>query len=254
MGKCNTPQPSQAYWPNLKSVFTSCSLRGAESIGLGPRKLRHSVPPLFPIELAHFHQNWVIAHFHQNWVIAHFHQNWVIAHFHQNWVIAHFHQNWVIAHFHQNWVIAHFHQNWVIAPYYCKWTNFRPPRATTHFGYNTFWLQHILATTNFRPVLLLHIYTVTLNLAKQNFGCNKFSPKYDQAESSQKLICAEYLLTYSKWGFVCKMSLKMPFRPYKSTVDCDWPICCSLSDAESTGFGPRKLRCSVRPVHPIKHS
>ena len=42
-------------------AFTSCSLRGAESNGLGPRKLRCSLPPLFPLELAHFHRNWVTA-------------------------------------------------------------------------------------------------------------------------------------------------------------------------------------------------
>ena len=30
-------------------------------IGFGPRKLRRSLPLLFPIELAHFHQNWVTA-------------------------------------------------------------------------------------------------------------------------------------------------------------------------------------------------
>ena len=41
------------------------------------------------------------------------------------------------------------------------------------------------------------------------------------------------------------MSLKAPFRSYKSMDDRDWPICCSLLDAESTGFGPKRLRCSV---------
>ena len=44
----------------------------------------------------------------------------------------------------------------------------------------------------------------------------------------------------TRWGFVCKMSLKAPFRSYtlsKSTDDRNWPICCSLLDAESTGFG-----------------
>ena len=40
------------------------------------------------------------------------------------------------------------------------------------------------------------------------------------------------------------MSLKAPFHSYKSTDDRDWPICCSLSDAESTGFGPRMLRAA----------
>ena len=45
----------------------------------------------------------------------------------------------------------------------------------------------------------------------------------------------------TRWGFVCKMSLKAPFCSYKSTDDRDWPICCSLLDAESTGFSPRML-------------
>ena len=49
------------------------------------------------------------------------------------------------------------------------------------------------------------------------------------------------------------VSEKAPFRVYKSTDDRDWPICNSISDAESTGFGPRKPRCSV-PVFPIEHS
>ena len=35
--------------------------------------------------------------------------------------------------------------------------------------------------------------------------------------------------------------------------DRDWPICCSLLDAESTGFGPKRLRCSVPPLFPIEH-
>ena len=42
-------------------MFTSCSLRGAESNGLGLRKLRRSIPSLVPIELAHFHRNRVTA-------------------------------------------------------------------------------------------------------------------------------------------------------------------------------------------------
>ena len=57
----------------------------------------------------------------------------------------------------------------------------------------------------------------------------------------------------TRWGFVCKMSLKAPFRSYKSTDDRDWPICCTLLDAESTGFGPKRLRCSVLPLFPIEH-
>ena len=36
------------------------------------------------------------------------------------------------------------------------------------------------------------------------------------------------------------------------TDDRDWSICCSLLDAKSTGFGPKRLRCSVRPLFPIK--
>ena len=59
----------------------------------------------------------------------------------------------------------------------------------------------------------------------------------------------------TRWGFVCKMSLKAPFRSYKSTDDRDWPICCSLLDAESTGFGPmhRSSAFSVPPLFPIEH-
>ena len=46
-------------------------------------------------------------------------------------------------------------------------------------------------------------------------------------------------------------SLKAPLalRSNKSTDDRDWPICCSLLDAESTGFGPKRLLCSVRPFN-----
>ena len=107
------------YCVPLNEIFTSCSLQGAESNGLGPRKLRRSLPPLFAMELA----------------------------------------------------------------------------TSTETG----WL---------RP---------------------------------------------TRWGFVCKMSLKAPFRSYKSTDDRDWPIYCSLLDTESTGFGPKRLRCSVRPLFPIEH-
>ena len=57
----------------------------------------------------------------------------------------------------------------------------------------------------------------------------------------------------TRWRFVCKMSLKAPFRSYKSTGDQDRPICCTRLDAESTGFGPKRLRCSVRPLFPIEH-
>ena len=57
----------------------------------------------------------------------------------------------------------------------------------------------------------------------------------------------------TRWGFGCKISLKAPFRSYKSTDDHDWPICCSLLDAESTGFGPKRLRCGVQPLFPIEH-
>ena len=41
---------------------------------------------------------------------------------------------------------------------------------------------------------------------------------------------------------------KAPFRSYKSTDDRDWPICCSLLDAESTGFGSKRLRCSIQAL------
>ena len=45
----------------------------------------------------------------------------------------------------------------------------------------------------------------------------------------------------------------MPFCSYKSTDDRSWSICCSLLAAESTGFGPERLRCSVWPLLPIEH-
>ena len=48
-------------------------------------------------------------------------------------------------------------------------------------------------------------------------------------------------------------SLKTPFRSYKSTDDRDWSICCSLLAAELTGFGRKRLRCSIRPLYPIEH-
>ena len=54
----------------------------------------------------------------------------------------------------------------------------------------------------------------------------------------------------SRGGFVCKMSLKAPFRSYESTDESYWPICCSLLDAESIGIVPRRLRCSVWPLFP----
>ena len=57
----------------------------------------------------------------------------------------------------------------------------------------------------------------------------------------------------TRWGFVCKISLKVLCRSYKSTDDRNWPICCSLLDAESTDFGPKRLRCSVPPLFPIEH-
>ena len=40
----------------------------------------------------------------------------------------------------------------------------------------------------------------------------------------------------TRWGFVCKMSLKAPFRSYQSTANRDWPICCSQ---QATTFTPR---------------
>ena len=48
-------------------------------------------------------------------------------------------------------------------------------------------------------------------------------------------------------------SLKAPFHSYKRTDDRDWSICCSLLDAQSTGFGPKRLGCSIRPLFPIEH-
>ena len=42
-------------------------------------------------------------------------------------------------------------------------------------------------------------------------------------------------------------SLKTPFRSYKSTDDRGWSICCSLLDAESTGFGPERPDAAFGP-------
>ena len=74
-----------------------------------------------------------------------------------------------------------------------------------------------------------------------------------ESQSNSRTSTETGWLRPTRWGFVCKMSLKAPFRPYKSTDDRDWPICCTLLDAESTGFGPKRLRCSVPPLFPIEH-
>ena len=75
-----------------------------------------------------------------------------------------------------------------------------------------------------------------------------------ESQSNSRTSTETGWLRPTRWGFVCKkMSLKAPFRSYKSTDDRDWPICCTLLDAESTGFGPKRLRCSVPPLFPIEH-
>ena len=74
-----------------------------------------------------------------------------------------------------------------------------------------------------------------------------------ESQSNSRASTETGWLRPTRWGFVCKMSLKAPFRSYKSMADRDWPICCSLLDAESTGFGPKRLRCSVPPLFPIEH-
>ena len=74
-----------------------------------------------------------------------------------------------------------------------------------------------------------------------------------ESQSNSRTSTETGWLRPTRWGFVCKMSLKAPFRSYKSTDDRDWPICCSLLDAESTGFGSKRLRCSVPPLFPIEH-
>ena len=74
-----------------------------------------------------------------------------------------------------------------------------------------------------------------------------------ESQSNSRTSTETGWLRPTRWGFVCKMSLKAPFRSYKSTDHRDWPICCSLLDAESTGFGPKRLRCSVPPLFPIEH-
>ena len=74
-----------------------------------------------------------------------------------------------------------------------------------------------------------------------------------ESQSNSRTSTETGWLRPTRWGFVCKMSLKAPFRSYKSMDDRDWPICCSLLDAESIGFGPKRLRCSVPPLFPIEH-
>ena len=71
-----------------------------------------------------------------------------------------------------------------------------------------------------------------------------------ESQSNSRTSTETGWLRPTRWGFVCKMSLKAPFRSYKSTDDRDWSICCTLLDAESTGFGPKRLRCSVPPLFP----
>ena len=74
-----------------------------------------------------------------------------------------------------------------------------------------------------------------------------------ESQSNSRTSTETGWLRPTRWGFVCKMSLKAPFHSYKSTDDRDWPICCSPLDAESTSFGPKRLRCSVPPLFPIEH-
>ena len=46
---------------------------------------------------------------------------------------------------------------------------------------------------------------------------------------------------------------KCHFVLIKAGMRAIGPYCCSLLDPESTGFGPKRLRCSVRPLFPIEH-
>ena len=50
-------------------------------------------------------------------------------------------------------------------------------KISAHSNFGLPGLKHIFAATIFRPVLLLTVCTVTLILAKQIFGCNKFSAR-----------------------------------------------------------------------------
>ena len=59
-------------------------------------------------------------------------------------------------------------------------------KLSAHSNFGLPGLKPLSAASIFRPVLLPPVYTVTLNLAKQNFGHNKFSAKHDQAENSRK--------------------------------------------------------------------
>ena len=101
---------------------------------------------------------------------------------------------------------------------------------------------------NFSPVVVLRVLS-RMVLVRGSWD----APFLLYSQSNSRTSTETGWLCPTRWGFECKMSLKAPFRSYKSTDDHDWPICCSLLDAESTGFGPRKLRCSVPPLFPIEH-
>ena len=61
-----------------------------------------------------------------------------------------------------------------------------PQNISAHSYFSLPGLKSISAAFIFQPVLLPPVYTVTLNLAKPNFGRKKFPAKDDQAENSRK--------------------------------------------------------------------
>ena len=108
--------------------------------------------------------------------------------------------------------------------------------------------SHLKAKIKISPVVVFGVLS-RMVLVRGSWD----APFLLESQSNSRTSTETGWLRPTRWGFVCKMSLKAPFRSYKSTDDRDWPICCSLLDAESTGFGPKRLRCSVSPLFPIEH-
>ena len=113
----------------------------------------------------------------------------------------------------------------------------RPARNTTSFIKG-----EVKAKIKISPVVVFGVLR-RMVLVRESWD----APFLLESQSNSRTSTETGWLRPTRWGFVCKMSLKAPFRSYKSTDDRDWPICCSLLDAESTGFGPKRLRYSVRP-------
>ena len=95
-----------------------------------------------------------------------------------------------------------------------------------HSNFSLPGLKHISAASNFRPALLLIVCTVTLNLAKQNFGCNKFSAKYEQAENKYAPNICWLSVGDMHTNHLCKLGITLP--RHVSMVSNDTGLSCSL--------------------------